>query len=515
MNPLLSIWSALPPRRRIVVIGAALSVFLAVIAIGRLAATPEMALLYSGLDPARSGEVVTALESRNVPYQVQGQAILVESSRRDALRMALAAEGLPAQGGAGYELLDSLSGFGTTAQMFDAAWGRAVEGELARTILANPAFRAARVHIARPVAQTFGAKAAPTASVVVTSRAGTTSQTEARALRHLIAAAVPDLLPEGVEVIDSASGLVPLQEAGASAASADQRAATIRDNIERLLAARVGAGNAVVQVAIELETRSEQVTERVIDPQGRVAVSTDSTSKSGTNSGSGGPVTIASNLPEGAGGSGSKSDTSETTERVSYEVSETQRAVTRAAGDIRRMTVAVLVDGTRSTDDAGNGTWQPRSDEELAALGELVSAASGINTERGDVLTVKTLEFSPPSEDGTLAAAPAGLLSGSLDLLSMVELGLLALVAIILGLFVLRPALMAGNVPAPLALPPNGMDSFGDTDFDMPRIENNVIDITLDAEVDPVARLRRLIDERQAETVEILRGWMEAEPEKT
>ncbi len=514
MNPLLSFWSGLPLRPRIAIIGATLAMFVAILALGRMASTPDMALLYSGLDPARSGEIVTALEGRGVTYSVQGQAIMVDAARRDSLRMELAAEGLPAPTGAGYELLDGLSGFGTTAQMFDAAWGRATEGELARTILANPAFRAARVHIARPVAQPFGAKQAATASVVVTSLAGSISQAEARALRHLVAAAIPGMTPETVEVIDSVGGLVPLEPATASQASAEQRAETIRANVERLLTARVGAGHAVVQVAIEMETRAEQLTERKIDPQGRVPVKTESVSKSGTNSGGTGAVTVASNLPDGTAQTGTSSQSSETNESVSYEVSETQRAVTHNPGDIRRMTVAVLVDGTRTTADDGTETWQPRSDAEMAALQDLVSAAAGINPDRGDVLTLKTLEFSAPPQDGTLVTAgDTPLLSGSLDVMTLVELGVLALVVALLGLFVLRPAL-AARQQNPLALPEGQPALDGEVTPPEPSTPD-LIDITLDAETDPVARLRRLIEERQAESVEILRGWMESEPEKT
>ena len=515
MNQLVTLWSGFSLQRRIVVIGATLAMFVTILALGRIAATPDMALLYSGLDPARSGEVVAALESRGAAYSVQGQAIMVDATKRDALRMELASEGLPAQAGAGYELLDTLSGFGTTAQMFDAAWGRAVEGELARTILANPAFRAARVHIARPPAQSFGERALPTASVVVTTLAGSTSQAQARALRHLVAAAVPGLLPDGVEVVDSAAGLIPVEGDSPSATSADQRAEAVRTNVERLLAARVGTGKAVVQVAIELETQSEQVTERVIDPQGRVAISTETNAKSGSDSGAGGQVTVASNLPDGNAGGGTTSQTSENNERVSYEVSETQRAVTRTPGDIRRMTVAVLVDGTRTVAEDGTETWQPRSDEELAVLQDLVSAAVGINPERGDVLSLKTLEFSPAPTDGTLATASEGVLSGSIDLMTLLELGMLALVATVLGLFVLRPALANRPVPQPLALPDATGALTGEIAGDGLRSGVDLIDVTLDPESDPVARLRRLIDERQAESIEILRGWMEAEPEKT
>ncbi len=515
MNPLLSLWSNLTPLRRIASIGASLAMFGTILVIGRLASTPDMALLYAGLDPARAGEIVSVLESRGATYSVQGQSIMVDATQRDALRMELAAQGLPAQTASGYELLDGLSGFGTTAQMFDAAWGRAVEGELARTILANPSFRAARVHIARPAARAFAEKSVPTATVVVTTLSGSLSQDQAQTLRHLVAAAVPGLSPDGVEVIDSVSGLVRPESGGASASSAEQRADAIKSKIENLLVARVGAGHAVVQVSVELETQSEQITERVIDPQGRVVASTESSTKSGSDSGAGGPVTVASNLPQGTSQNGTTSQNSESNEKVSYELSETQRALTRTPGDIRRMSVAVLVDGSRTTAADGTESWAPRSPDELAALQDLVTAAAGVNAARGDIVTIKTLEFSPIPADGTLATASTGILSGSLDIMTLVKLAVLAAVVALIGLFVLRPALARRSAAAPLALPDSAETAVSD---DMPRLPlaaDDLIDITLEPETDPVARLRRLIEERQAESVEILRGWMEAEPEKT
>ncbi|MGB8813597.1 MAG: flagellar M-ring protein FliF, partial [Paracoccaceae bacterium] len=190
MQNLFSLWSALDARRRVIVFGATIAVFVAVLALSRMAGTPGLSLLYAGLDGSTAGEVVAALEQRGVAFEVRGDSIHVDSSQRDALRMTLAAEGLPRTGAAGYELLDGLSGFGTTSQMFDAAYWRAKEGELARTILSNPQIRAARVHIAQAPAQPFQRDQLASASVTVTTTTGSLSEIQAKALKHLIAAAV-------------------------------------------------------------------------------------------------------------------------------------------------------------------------------------------------------------------------------------------------------------------------------------------------------------------------------------
>ena len=175
MQNVIAIWSSLDLRRRLIIAGATIAMFLAIIGLSRMASQPDMVLLYAGLEPATAGEVVAALDQRGVAHRVTGDSIFVDASQRDSLRMALASEGLPAAGGGGYELLDNLSGFGTTSQMFDAAYLRAKEGELARTLLALPEIRAARVHIASAPARAFQPETQASASVTLTTVSGNLS----------------------------------------------------------------------------------------------------------------------------------------------------------------------------------------------------------------------------------------------------------------------------------------------------------------------------------------------------
>jgi flagellar M-ring protein FliF len=531
LQNLMAIWSAMTLRRRLIVVGATVAMFLAVLGLARFSSTPGMSLLYAGLDSKSAGEVIAALEQQGVVYDVQGDAIHVPTAQRDSLRMALAAEGLPANAGSGYELLDSLSGFSTTSQMFDAAYWRAKEGELARTILANPQIRAARVHIAQAPTQPFKRDQVPTASVTVTTSAPLT-MAQAQAIRHLVAAAVVAMQPAHVDVIDAVAGLLPLDEDGAGVGrTADSRAAEIKANVERLLAARVGLGKAIVEVAVDLVTESEQITEHKFDPQGRVAISSETEESTGTNKAAGGAVTVASNLPEGdtAGSGGAQSQSSATKERINYEVSETQRELIRAPGAVRRMTVAVLVDGQMVPGGDGTPVWQARSDEELTVLRELVTSAVGLDETRGDVLTLRSLEFQPVAEIGTLAETGFLPAMGPIDTMSVLQIGVLAFVALVLGLFVVRPLLSSSRrtqdaLPSPLpqlALPGGSGSSFGgaltgeiadDSGPGVSRIVSGGADGQAGSE-DPVARLRRLIAARQTESVEVLRGWMEREEE--
>ena len=526
MQNVIATWSSLDIRRRVIIVAATLAMFAAVLGLSRMAGQPEMGLLYAGLEPTAAGEVITALDQRGVAYEVSGDSILVDVSQRDNLRMALAGEGLPAAGGGGYELLDSLSGFGTTSQMFDAAYWRAKEGEIARTLLAMPEVRAARVHIASAPTRAFQPESQATASVTLTTVSGALSEAQAKAIRHLVASAVAGMRPDDVQIIDTVAGLIGGSETQEyDSGDAADRAGAIKGNVERLLAARVGPGKAVVEVSVDLVSEREAITERKFDPQGRVAISSETDERSTSSTEPGGEVTVASNLPEGdaAGGAQGKSESTETKARGNYEVSETQREILRSPGAVRRMTVAVMVDGVVTIAADGTRTWAPRADDELATLRELVASAAGLDEARGDVLTLKSLEFQELSlPEGTEATASLLPQFGQIDVMSVIQTAVLALVALVLGLFVVRPILTSAARPAlpgldpPLALPPASdasamaLDGVVEGDFNYRTIGS---DPGEPPEEDPASRLRRLIEERQTESIEILRGWMEHEEE--
>jgi flagellar M-ring protein FliF len=520
----------------------------------RAASTPNMSLLYAGLESSSAGEVVATLEQRGVRYEVRGDTIFVETSQRDQLRMTLASAGLPTNSGQGYELLDSLSGFGTTSQMFDAAYWRAKEGELARTIITSPLIRSARVHISNPSARPFQRDVNPTAAVTVSTGGGALSQPQAKALKYLVASAVSGLSPDDVAIIDDQGGLISGADDTGFQRNTEDRAAEMRQRVERLLEARVGYGNAVVEVSVETTTETEQIIERIVDPDSRIAISTEieETSNS-SNATDPGNVSIASNLPEGdgAGGGASANENTETRERINYEMSETQREITRGPGEIKRLSVAVLVNGVVTVDDAGVETTTARDEEEMAALEALVASAVGFDAARGDVITLRTMTFDPIAPLGT-DAAPAPTLMERLDIMTLIQVAVLSLVALILGLFVVRPILASskqrlpelaapeGTTPSPVAVRADGTPVAGNVlqgEIDVSGAELNNLTVVSngatpqaaagqilpngqvatseEAEViDPVTRLRQMIEERQDETVQILRDWIETPDQK-
>ena len=229
MNAISETWSQLSTQKKVILVGAVAATLALVLMLARVASTPSMALLYGGLDQQTAGEVVAALDGMNVPSEVRGDSIYVPAGQRDRVRLSLAQQGLPQKGQAGYELLDQLSGFGTTSEMFQAAYWRAKEGELARTLLSHPGVQSARVHIGanarRPFERSNGIS---TASVTVSMKGGAPLEEDAAvSMRFLVALAVANLDPTQVGVIDARNGVVlrPGDEARELDVGARRRAA--------------------------------------------------------------------------------------------------------------------------------------------------------------------------------------------------------------------------------------------------------------------------------------------------
>ena len=546
MENFATFWQGQDKRRLVILALSTVAAFLLVFFLTRIATAPRMELLFARLEPAAASEVVASLESRGVAYEVQGDSILVDGTQRDSLRMQLAGEGLPRMDGTGYELLDGLSGFGTTSQMFDAAYWRAREGELTRTILASPGVRMARVHLATADSSPFARDRSATASVTLQMVSGSVGTSLARAVQSLVAGAVRNLTPEDVTVIDAASGRVVGGGAVDTEEEArDSRVAEMRAAVENLLAARVGPGRFVVELAVETRKDRETITERVLDPQSRVVISTDTEERTSSDRGSaGGGVTVASNLPDGdaAGGDASQSNDAETRERVNYDFSALERQVEKGPGAIERVTVAVLVDGVRDAATEGAAEWAPRPDAELETLRDLVQSAVGFREDRGDLVTVRSMQFELPGDAEVAPGLSLPWFSGG-QVAQMVTAALLALVALGILAFVVRPLLARALSPVPPAkgiAPPETAPQVAsdaaprelsspsmqaalagpskDQDIDLPDLPD-LSDLSALPSLDgtgtgmggddPVARLRQLISDRREETIEVLRGWMD------
>ena len=439
-------WRALSPQKQIASALSVLATIGALFLLTSAALTPETDLLYSGLEPAAAGEVIARLEALDVIYEVKGNAIYADKSRRDSLRLELARDGLPRQSVVGYELFDNLNSFAMTSDMFDTAYWRAKEGELARTLVAMPNVRTARVHLGTQKATGFTKGAAARSGSVTIASSGGISPQQAKAIQYLTALSVSGLNPSDVAVIDTVGGVIAGPGIDDSAMKGGmgeiEQAAQIKADLVSMLEARVGRGNARVSVSLDFEREHSTTAERRFDPDGRVVKSQTTNEVNDSATGTNNSVTVASNLPEGeAGGNQSNAERAETSETVSYEISEIVKNTEVLPGGVKRMTVAVLLNDIITRAEDGTITRSERSAEELTSLEALVASAAGLDEDRGDSLTIRSLAYEvPPLIDGVESPS---LFAQFLEqyLWSTVKALILAFVVLILALFVVRPLL--------------------------------------------------------------------------
>lgn len=455
MQPFLKNLSALGPAR-LAALGITGVALLALLFFGmRFASAPTYATLYGGLSPGEAGRVVDALEASGFQVEISGGGAIVAVPQDDVprARMALAEQGLPTEGAPGWELFDNASGMGMNSFMQQVSRLRALEGELARSIRTIQGVEAARVHLVLPDREAFSrVRPEPSASVIVQAKMGNEmSRRQASAIRALVASAVPGLLQNRVTIL-SATGETILAEEDPGSDTMDSMAASVEErlqqNITDILAARVGAGNVRLSVKVDLETERRVVRTQSFDPDQQVIRSTESREESSADNQGIAPVDTGANLPDplatGDTNSGISSNQSARTDTVTnYEIGTTEEETVREPGDIRRVSVAVLVNGIYTLDDAGERVYAERSADELALLNELVRSAVGFDKDRGDAVSVESLQFADYASSIEAPADPTlqELLMQNLDSI-LRGLFAMAVVALVLILGV-RPTLKA------------------------------------------------------------------------
>ena len=433
-------------------------------------ATPGMTLLYSGLDPSDSGQIVQRMDAQGIPYEIRGDGsqIYVPQDQVAKLRLSLATEGIPAGGSIGYEIFDRADALGTTNFVQQINQIRALEGELARTIRSIHQVRSARVHLVMPKRELFSRdRAEPTASVVLALQGGL-DKGQVSAIQHLISSAVPGMKAKNVSVIDSNGELLARGADDGdmdTANSEDMRRsyeARLSQAIEQLLAQTLGAGKVRAEVTADLDFNQVTTNKEDFNPDGQVVRSTNSVEETGNSQERQGAnnVSVANNTPnppgqESGGSSGSTSSNGRTEETVNYEISKIVRTEVKAGGEVKRISAAVLVDGLHETAADGTKSYQPRSADELAQIDALVKSAIGFNETRGDVVKVVNMKFAEPEIVEDAGTMLLGL--DKTDLMRLAELLVLAVVAMLVLLLVVRPLLsrilaMPSIAPANVAL---------------------------------------------------------------
>jgi flagellar M-ring protein FliF len=446
----------LPPLQRFALLGvpaALLAVLVVMVTLWRAGEKEQQQVLYSQLNMQDAGAIAAKLKEMKVPYTLRGDGttILVPAAMVLDARLRLATEGLPQGGGVGYEVFGNSPLGGMTDFMQKLNYRRALQGELARTIGRIAAVHSARVHLVIPEKALFREQQEKTtASVALTLVPGRRLTSEQiRGITQLIASSVPGLDPLDVVIVDDTGQLLRKDERTNSltqpeAQLAHQRAqeSDLERKVQTLLEPAVGKGKVQARVSVTLDFQQLERTEERFDADNPAIRSQQRVKEEGTGTGfwAMGTPGVRTNVPEGVPpgvtpGAGDKNTASRQTEMINNELSKTTTRVVAPTGEIKKLSVAVLVDGTYQVWAKGERQYVPRSAEELAKYREIVKSAVGFNESRGDRVDVADAHFDTPD-------APEAALQGEARRVFWIKLsgyGAYVILGLLFCLFIAHP----------------------------------------------------------------------------
>lgn len=472
-------WRGLAGAQRVALLSTVLITAGAIALVVNLGQRSDYGTLYANLEPDDAATIVDELKTLQVPFELShaGTAIQVPVERIYDLRLELAQKGLPASGPVGLEVFDD-SPLGMTPFQQRVRFQRAMEGELGRSITRLAPVHWARVHINVPDRRVFRREQnAASASVVVSLVSGQTlSAGEARGIAQLISGAVDGLETGNVSILD-ASGRLLLrpkgneEEALAAEAIDTQRGieSQLANRAQNLLDAALGSGKAVVTVSAKVDMRRVESKADLVNPDQAAVVSEQRSEETRTepNLTAGGVPGAAANLPGGpgdGGGAGGTSSETITRETINFDFSRTTERTVVPMGAIQKLSVALLVDGTYSVPEGTEVAegeeppapqYQPRSEDEMNQLSEIVKRAVGFDTERGDVIAAHNVPFRSPLEDLPTPEAPGFLERPEMLMLVSPIMRVVAVLGglMLLVMMVIRPTMKQLASAAAIAAP--------------------------------------------------------------
>ena len=446
LQQITQLWKQLGLNQRVTIVVATVGVIAGLVSLVVWSHRPDMQLLYGRLSDKDAAEVAAAVQAAGVHYELRGSgsAIYVPSDQVHALRLQLAAKGVPAGEGVGFEIFDRAN-FGISDFVQRTNYARALQGELSRTISQLQGVRAARVLIVVPENRLLfsDVKAKPTASVFIE---GNISAPSVNSIRFLVANAVEGLRADDVAVVDNrgtvlTDGLKDDPQLGGASSQMKLRKSVedyFVNKVETMLTTVLGPGNSVVRVSADLDIETTTRTEEKYDPEGQV-IRTETTEEDSTlttetekAAASGGTACTASNVPpagasdNGAKGSGKNSEQVRKNKALNYEINRVITNAVRAPGTISRVTAAVFVAPKA----------QPRTPAELESLRKMVINALGVKAaddkEAAKIVTIEELAFE------STPAVKAGALDMVLRNPDLVKNGIAVAVAVVLIFIFLR-----------------------------------------------------------------------------
>ncbi len=450
-------FNGLPKQKKILYIASAAFVVVGLTTMVSLLKRDPLQVLYSDLRPEESKNVAKRLSEQNISYQVNedNSTVLVPASQVYKARMELAKEGLPGQDLVGFEKFDN-STIGMSSYVQRIQYVRAVQGELTRSIQRLASVKTARVHISVPPKKTFlEEEDPPKASVVLELRNGMTpSKQETTGIAHLVASAVEGLKVNQITIVDTKGNFLHRPEDTSTPAIPTallemQRSieSEYERRVEEMLTPVVGFGKVRAKVTAEIDPSRVNTTEETFDPEKVVARTITKTDESNVGSRPN-PMGIPgsrSNLPGTETNNPqvpmATSTNEKNTSNANYAVPRKIQVVDKPSGSIKRMTVAVVVDGYYTkAPNATTETFAPRTEDELRRIQDLVANAVGFDAQRRDSITVSSMPFNN-TELNVPEAEPAPGISLQNLKMPLIRNGLIALVLMSFMFMVLRPFL--------------------------------------------------------------------------
>ena len=495
--------------------------------------TGDYAVLYTDLEMEDAKQIVQHLETANIKYRLtkNGTEILVPEEDVNKMRIDTADLAMASKGSnVGYEIFDNTDALGSTNFVQNVNLIRALEGELARTIRSVHHIKSARVHLVLPKREMFSREEQmPTASVVIKTDGGKLSLESIHSIQQLIAAAVPKLDVKNVSIVDSAGNLLTNN-------FEDEEAVTVANNealrleqerkmslqVQNLLEKSVGEGKVRAQVNLDMDFDQIVTNEEIYDPDSQVVRSQATVTDNSTTDNVEQPVSVAQNIPNGdmvAAGTGSVSRKSRTEETVNYEISKVVRNKVKNSGTIKRLGVAVIVDGIYERNAEGKVVYRDRTPEEMEQIRSLVKSAVGFDAERGDMVEVANMKFA--SNQPEIEEVNEVLIMGfTKDELIRIAEGIgVAIVAILVILLVIRPLinnafetntangegrLLGDNAEEDNLLLSNFLnEEDGEIDelINMNKIDGRI-------KVSSLKKINDIVEKNPDAAVNIIRGWL-------
>lgn len=438
------IFNSLPRSRKLMLIAVSITVALSIGVFAWIVNQEDYRVLFSNLSNTDAATISTKLKEKKIPYQISasGDVISVPANKVSELRMELAAAGIPQGGGVGFEIFDTKS-FGTTDFEKQLNYRRALQGELARTINSLDEIQQSRVHIVIPRESLFvEQQKKTTASVTIRLKQGKKLKTpQIDGIAHLVASSVEGLSAADVMIIDSQGNILSQITAGDSRlAQMNATQVEYKKNYEKDLAGKiqsmlenaVGMGKVAVRASADLDFRITEKTEEIYDPESPVVRSTQKQIDKATSSS---PTAVPGRTPGQTASAETEKEKSE--ETVNYEINKVVSKTLMPVGEVKKLSIAVLVDGIYTKDSKGELVYQERPKKDLDALEDLVRKSAGIDTQRGDQVVVSSMAFNRADmEQGMISLGWQDRIAPFYPIIKYV----IILVAILLLLlFVIRP----------------------------------------------------------------------------